>query len=82
MAKIVRKPFSEIEAVDVAKAGDTAEGLDQVQAFLARFGYISGQVAESNSLDTGTTRALRRYQKFFDLKRTGNFDAATKEHML
>jgi hypothetical protein len=82
MGKVTGQPFSEIAAVEPTQAGDTTEGLDRVQAFLARFGYVSGTVARSTTLDDATTEALRSYQQFFGLDETGNFDEATKEHML
>ena len=40
MAKILVKAFSEVATADLARIGEQKKGLDDVQKFLMKFGYL------------------------------------------
>ncbi|MBL8041002.1 MAG: matrilysin family metalloendoprotease [Chthonomonas sp.] len=69
--------------VDVAltKAGMKAPGVEHVQNWLARFGYLEGGSYEADAVDDETSTALRKYQAFYHLPVTGDFDDATRNQM-
>ena len=75
--------FPEIAAVPTTTTrGKETKGLEFVQKFLNRFGYLAEQeLAVAATLDDMTSVMLRRYQHMHGLRETGVFDAATKESM-
>ena len=81
MAKINVKAFPEVAAADLARLGERKKGLNEVQQFLSRFGYIQSGIFKSGELDTPTSDALRKYQERNGLPTTGEFDSATRDQM-
>ena len=78
--KLVR-PFEAVLHVPATKKGESSEGLENVQHFLARFGYLEEGKYTPDELDEPTSEALTKYQKFYKLRPTGNFTKATAEQM-
>ena len=81
MAKILVKAFSEVATADIARLGEQKKGLDDVQKFLTRFGYLQIGTFKSGQLDSLTSDALRKYQERNGLRATGEFDSATRDQM-
>ncbi|WP_380166949.1 matrixin family metalloprotease [Jannaschia sp. R86511] len=77
------RAFRELEGVPTTQPGESNPGFEAVQGFLARFGYLRPTEAAgaSGALDTSTEQALRRFQEFYRLEPTGEFDEATREAM-
>jgi len=78
------RAFEKIAAVAVAQKGEQQEGLNHVQEFLNRFGYMPEaelQAAEPDVLGDPTAEALTKYQELHGLEVTGNFDEATRDVM-
>lgn len=64
--------------------GAQAAGVESVQQYLQRFGYLDvpGDTELSMEvLDEATSRALELFQEFFGLPRTGELDEVTREVM-
>lgn len=72
--------FREIMRVKPAAEGEAPEGIEHVQAFLERFGYMAG-APERGRVDRNTSEALRKFQEFNGLEPTGIFDERTREVM-
>jgi protease II len=75
------KPFAGIRSVAPATRGETAEGLEEVQEFLQRFGYLEKGSYRPNELDDPTSEALRKYQRANGRRPTGEFNKATRDQM-
>lgn len=74
--------FPEIAEVPTSKRGKHTKGLEFVQKFLNRFGYMAeAEICEAGVMDTTTVTLLKRYQKHHGLEMTGEFDAATRDSM-
>jgi hypothetical protein len=74
--------FPEIAAVTATARGKQTKGLEHVQKFLNRFGYLAEmEICEAGVLDGMTSTMLRRYQSQHGLRETGQFDAATRDSM-
>lgn len=74
--------FPEIAAVPTSTRGRRVPGLEHVQKYLNRFGYMAEmELCEAGVLDDMTATMLRRYQRQHSLPETGTFDQATKESM-
>jgi hypothetical protein len=74
--------FPEIAAVTATTRGKQTKGLEHVQKFLNRFGYLAEmEICEAGVLDGMTSTMLRRYQSQHGLRETGQFDAATRDSM-
>lgn len=74
-------PAGFIQSVDVGKPGENIDGLERVQVYLNRYGYLEEGGYEPDTLDVATSSALQKYQQFFELPDTGAFDETTKEQM-
>ena len=74
-----KSPTSPLTAVGPAKKGDTGSGIENVQNFLIRFGYLEGGVYEAGNLDDETSAALAKYQEHNTLPVNGEFDETTRE---
>ena len=81
MTKTSAKAFSEVAAADLATFGEQKKGLDKVQEFLTRFGYLQPRNFKSGQLDSITSVALQKYQEYNGLLTTGEFDSATRAQM-
>ena len=82
MASEKPEAFVDIAAVRPAHRGDEEEGLNHVQDFLYRFGYIKDREALRQScLDDETSAALVKYQTCQGLPGTGEFDETTRRQM-
>lgn len=81
MAKSLVQPFSEIAAADLARVGEQKKGVDDVQQFLSRFGYVNIGAVKRGEIDTPTSAALRKYQERNGLPTTGEFDSTTRDQM-
>ncbi len=85
MNKKSNRGFSDIEAVENTKVGERKEGIDKVQEYLERFGFLSkSSMAPSTMglIEDQTSNSLKKYQEFHKLNPTGQFDDATKEQMV
>jgi hypothetical protein len=65
MAKITVNAFPKVATADLARLGERKNGLDEVQQFLSRFGYIQMGTFKSGELDTPTSNALRNCSSRF-----------------
>jgi Matrixin/Putative peptidoglycan binding domain len=74
-------PAHPLADVELTRTGKSNPGVEQVQNYLARFGYLEEGVFKADSVDDQTAEALRKYQRFYGLKVTGEFDQATREMM-
>jgi hypothetical protein len=81
MPKQKFEPVSDVARVDITKAGDKKKGVEHVQNFLVRFGYLEGGEYEADRLDEETSAALAKYQRQHGLPDTGSFDEATRHQM-
>ncbi|MFF0097661.1 matrixin family metalloprotease, partial [Streptomyces canus] len=72
--------FPEIEELPTVAVGEKAAGLEAVQDFLFRFGYLPER-HEIDTLDDTTSRALKSYQEFHGIPATGAFDELTRTMM-
>jgi hypothetical protein len=81
MAREKPEAFHALAAVEPAKPGERREGLERVQMFLNRFGYLEGGVWTPDELDEQTSAALAKYQDFNGLPVTGEFDESTLGQM-
>ncbi len=81
MAKILVQAFSEVARAALARVGEQKTGLDAVQTFLTRFGYLQAGAFKSGELDTFTCDALRKYQECNGLQTTGEFDSPTRDQI-
>ncbi len=61
--------------------GGRGEGVDEVQDFLTRFGYLDPSHPPTDTVDDATVEALTRYQGVHALERTGMLDDATRAQM-
>lgn len=75
------KGVREIAALPVTAKGEARAGLEHVQEYLARFGYLDRDVAKTNENDEYTSYALETFQKKHGLPVTGNLDEPTKKEM-
>jgi hypothetical protein len=68
---------------DVAPTGrrEKRGGLEYVQRFLVRFGYLPAGAYQEGLLDDITALALARYQERNGLAETGEFDEPTRDQM-
>ncbi|MFE2560124.1 matrixin family metalloprotease, partial [Streptomyces sp. NPDC059352] len=72
--------FPKISNVPTASVGEEVRGLERVQGFLTRFGYLADGY-NVNVVDDSTSRALQKFQEFNGLPTTGEFDAKTRATM-
>jgi hypothetical protein len=70
-----------IAKVALAKAGEHKPGIENLQNFLVRFGYLESGAYEADELDPETSAAVEKYQQFNALKPTGDFDKQTRDLM-
>ncbi|PER84894.1 hypothetical protein CN498_23425 [Bacillus thuringiensis] len=75
------KLHSEIKNVELTEIGVENLGLEHVQNFLSKFGYLETENFERNSLDIITSDALKKYQEFNNLEITGEFNEETRSLM-
>lgn len=75
----VQSPSNALAAVGTAKKGESGSGIENVQNFLIRYGYLEGGRYEADTLDEETSVALVKYQERNGLRPTGEFDEATRE---
>ncbi|MFE1453393.1 matrixin family metalloprotease [Streptomyces olivaceoviridis] len=80
MAQATQVILPEIEKLPPVGIGEKAEGLEAVQDFLFRFGYLSDR-HPTGTLDETTSSALRKYQDFRGIPVTGAFDELTRVFM-
>lgn len=82
MASEKPEAFVEIADLRPANKGDEEEGLEHVQDFLHRFGYIKDRERlKPGCLDDETSAALTKYQTCQGLPGTGEFDETTRRQM-
>ncbi|MDQ0791489.1 matrixin family metalloprotease [Streptomyces sp. B3I8] len=80
MAQATVTAFPEVAKLPTVDVGDTAKGLDAVQGFLSRFGYLP-KSHRTSKVDETTSRALKKYQEFHGIATTGAFDEHTRTLM-
>jgi peptidoglycan hydrolase-like protein with peptidoglycan-binding domain len=73
--------FPEIAQLQPLAPGDEAPGLEKVQEFLQRFGYLSPGAHPTGTLDDQTVEGLAKFQAFHGLEPEGTFDEATRDQM-
>ncbi len=77
-------PRDHNQSIPTARKGVQAAGVEFVQQYLQRFGYLDVPGATELSMgvtDEATSRALELFQEFFGIPRTGQFDEVTREVM-
>ncbi len=70
----------EIKNMPEIHKGQSHQGINSVKIYLKRFGFL-GEDIEGSDLDDTTSDALKRFQEYFNIPDTGNFDDATREVM-
>src|ERR671917_2295780 len=78
-------PWDHTQSIPTARKGGQAAGVEFVQQYLQRFGYLDVPGATELSMgvtDEATSRALELFQEFFGIPRTGEFDELTREVMV
>lgn len=68
--------------VALTERNETNPGLEKVQTFLTRFGYLKESEGAAGVLDAPTSQALKLFQRFNGRPVTGAFDEATRKLML
>jgi hypothetical protein len=71
--------MSPLAEVSPTKKGESGPGIENVQNFLIRFGYLEGGEYEPDTLDDETSAALAKYQERNGLPVTGDFDETTRD---
>jgi len=72
---------NKIVNVTLAKTGTKVPGIEHVQNWLLRFGFLEDGSYEADTVDDETSAALQKYQTFHGLAVTGDFDDATRNQM-
>ena len=72
----------DLASVGTTRAGESADGLKYVQRFLTRYGYLDDGTFTRGRVDDSTSTALTKYQEFFGLEITGDFDEETRQLMM
>jgi hypothetical protein len=75
--------WDDIQSVPTVRKGDRANGVELIQRYLWRFGYLDvGDTGlMTGVVDAATSSAIRSFQEFFGLPRTCEFDEVTREVM-
>ena len=81
MAKVTKQPFPKIVKAQLCKVGESKSGIEDVQGYLQRFGYLPGDNFKRGECDNETSNALKKFQELHKLNKTGEFDNQTKEEM-
>jgi len=81
MAKETKHPFQKIAKAEHCKVGESKSGIEDVQGYLQRFGYLSDDNFKRGECDNETSKALEKFQELHKLNKTGEFDNQTKEEM-
>jgi peptidoglycan hydrolase-like protein with peptidoglycan-binding domain len=77
--------WDDIQSVPTIQKGDQVEGVTLIQRYLRRFGYLDAlgdAELTTGVMDEATSSAIRSFQEFFGLPRTGEFDEVTREVMV
>ncbi|KAI9774237.1 MAG: hypothetical protein M1839_001739 [Geoglossum umbratile] len=73
-------PCEKILAIPDLGEGGYHEDVSHVQSYLQHYGYFTKDAAPaSGKLDTATCSGLRKFQQFYNIPKTGELDAATKQ---
>jgi hypothetical protein len=75
------EPLGNVADVAPTRRREKRSGLEHVQQFLVRFGYLPAGSYEEGLLDDITALALARYQERSGLTETGEFDERTRDEM-
>ncbi len=82
MANDEVQAFPQIAELKPVRKGQRQDGLEHVQEFLSRFGYVPAPDAPARGvLDDATAEALTRFQRFMNLPESGEFDERTRRLM-
>jgi hypothetical protein len=81
MEKQVPQEAQKLALLPTVRVGESSEGFETVQGFLARFGYLSAEGQRPALLDEATSTAIVKYQAMHGLPLSGVFDETTKEMM-
>ena len=73
--------FHFIAELATAARGDTQAGVEHVQNYLTRFGYLEEGTYAGDNIDDETSSALSKYQERNDVPVTGEFDKPTQKRM-
>ncbi|WP_214480962.1 matrixin family metalloprotease [Bacillus sp. SM2101] len=71
----------ELEKVNLTKIGEENSQIQIVQEFLSEYGYLDKQSYSPSLLDENTSEALKKYQHFYKIEETGEFDQETRDLM-
>ena len=77
--------WDHLQSIPTALKGERTQGIDFIQRYLRRFGYLDlpgDTELTAETIDEATSRALELFQEFFGLPRTGDFDELTREVMV
>ncbi|MGW2050294.1 matrixin family metalloprotease [Streptomyces sp. NPDC001858] len=80
MAQAAFIAFPEVAKLPTVDVGEKADGLEAVQGYLSRFGYLPDSRTTS-MVDMATSSALKKYQEFNGIPATGAFDERTRTLM-
>ena len=76
---LLKKPAKPEQVKAVYKVGDKGWKVKQAQQYLQKLGFDPGET--SGQFTKATRKALRKFQKKYKLKETGNLDNATYEEL-
>jgi hypothetical protein len=76
------KPFPKVAAAEPSKKGERKRGIEDVQDYLRRFGYLQSGKFNPGEIDNETSKALTTYQELSGLPKTGEFDTSTQSEMI
>lgn len=79
-ATMTREKFVDrLFRIPALAAGEHNEDFEIVQTYLKKFGYIDKDIEPAKgTLDLASSAALTKFQKFFGIPVTGEFDKATR----
>ncbi|KAL6994293.1 neutrophil collagenase [Sarracenia purpurea var. burkii] len=81
-------PFGFIKNLEGSHKGDEVNGINQLKAYLEKFGYLNHQYSRNqanvndNNFDDLLESAIKTYQQNYGLKVTGTLDAQTVSTMI
>ncbi len=78
----MKKQHNPIKKVNLTKKGESNEKFHIVQEHLERYGYLNLNSCKKGEVCPNTITALIKYQDFFGLSKTGDFDKTTKDKMV
>jgi hypothetical protein len=84
MSSIIKSIYDrrKIATVPSMVQGDSHENFNEVQSYLAYYGYLQPESVNPYKLGKDESQALKKFQTFMNIKETGMFDESTRDLML